>query len=170
MTEAELRERPPSDSTLQCPICSKLLREAVKTPCCSKTFCEECAQTHLLERDFSCPGCQKKISSLDMLIPDNATRNRVKKYTEEEIAKSEEAANAASETGKEVSLLLQQCKSSPSLRKHRLQSHQSLAMLKRILGRLMAMTSMTLSLAYRTRQPCQCPMTYQASKLRWPNS
>ena len=119
MTEAELRERPPSDSALQCPICSKLLREAIKTPCCLETFCEECAQTHLLERDFSCPGCQKRISSLDMLIPDNAARNRVKKYTEEEIAKSEEVANLASESGKEVSFtLIYQCKPSPSIYTH----------------------------------------------------
>ncbi|KAF8327187.1 DWNN domain-containing protein [Cantharellus anzutake] len=100
MTEVELRERPPSDPTLQCPICNKLFREAVKTPCCSKTFCEECVQTHLLERDFSCPGCQEKISTLDMLIPDVVTRGHVKNYTEEEIAKSEEAANDLSEIGK----------------------------------------------------------------------
>lgn len=83
-----MREKAPSDATLACPICSKLLRDAVKTPCCSKTFDEECIQTHLLESDFICPSCHKKVVSLDTVTPDFASRERVRKYIEDEIVKS----------------------------------------------------------------------------------
>ena len=92
LTAAEVRERPPPDSSLACPLCTKLFRDAVKTPCCSRTYCEEDIQTHLLEHDFACPGCHSKINSLDKLIADSATRDRVRKYIEDEIAKSKEDA------------------------------------------------------------------------------
>jgi len=88
LTGAEVREKPPSDTSLSCPICTRLFRDAMKTPCCSKTFCEECIQTHLLERDFICPGCQSKISSLGNLLPDLASRERAQQYVASEIAKS----------------------------------------------------------------------------------
>jgi len=78
----------PSDPALACPICHKLLRDAVKTPCCSKTFDEECIQTHLLESDFVCPSCHAKVASLDRITPDTAARDRVRRHIEEEIAKS----------------------------------------------------------------------------------
>jgi protein MPE1 len=78
----------PSDSSLACPICSKLFRDAVTTPCCSRTYDEECLQTHLLERDFTCPGCQSKITSLDKLRPDYHVRGLVQRYIDEEITKA----------------------------------------------------------------------------------
>ncbi|KAJ7890471.1 DWNN domain-containing protein [Mycena olivaceomarginata] len=67
LTVAEVRERTTNDPSLVCPIDSKLFRDAVKTPCCGTHYCEECIQTHLLERDFICPNCAKKIPSLDNL-------------------------------------------------------------------------------------------------------
>ncbi|KAF8315353.1 DWNN-domain-containing protein [Clavulina sp. PMI_390] len=88
LTAADVREKRPSDLSLECPICNKLLRDAVKTPCCSKTFDEECIQTHLLESDFICPSCHKKISSLDKVTPDTASREKVRRYIADEIAKS----------------------------------------------------------------------------------
>lgn len=88
LTAADVREKLPSDASLACPICRKLLRDAVKTPCCSKTFDEECIQTHLLESDFVCPSCHSKVASLDRITPDTAARDRVRRHIEEEIAKS----------------------------------------------------------------------------------
>jgi protein MPE1 len=88
LTAADVREKVPSDASLACPICGKLLRDAVKTPCCSKTFDEECIQTHLLESDFVCPSCHSKVPSLDKVTPDNVARDRVRRHIEEEIAKS----------------------------------------------------------------------------------
>ncbi|KAF7982545.1 hypothetical protein HWV62_27514 [Athelia sp. TMB] len=80
LTAAEVRERTPTDSALVCPIDNKLFRDAVKTPCCGTLYCEECIQTHLLERDFLCPNCGKKITSLDKVVMDKPTRTKVLDY------------------------------------------------------------------------------------------
>ncbi|PPQ96278.1 hypothetical protein CVT26_005665 [Gymnopilus dilepis] len=88
LTAAEVREKAPSDPSLACPIDNKLFRDAVKTPCCNKAYCEECIQTHLLERDFICPNCGKKIASLDKLTVDKPTRTRVADYIEKAIEES----------------------------------------------------------------------------------
>lgn len=88
LTTADVRDRVPSDATLICPVDNKLFRDAVKTPCCGTSYCEECIQTHLLERDFICPNCSKKIASLDGLEVDTPMRAKVNDYIEGEIEKS----------------------------------------------------------------------------------
>ncbi len=95
LTEADIRERPPSDPSLRCPIDGKLFRDAVKTPCCGTMYCEECVQTHLLERDFLCPNCARKIPSLDKLIVDKPSRARVHDYVDGEIERSRLEAEKA---------------------------------------------------------------------------
>ncbi|KAH9888987.1 DWNN domain-containing protein [Cubamyces lactineus] len=92
LTEADIRERPPADSSLACPIDGKLYRDAVKTPCCGTLYCEECVQTHLLERDFLCPNCARKIPSLDKLIVDKPMRARVHEYIDQEMERSRQEA------------------------------------------------------------------------------
>lgn len=88
LTAAEVRERTPTDASLACPIDNKLFRDAVKTPCCGTPYCEECIQTHLLERDFLCPNCAKKVASLDKLVVDKPTRTKVTDYIEKAIEDS----------------------------------------------------------------------------------
>lgn len=88
LTAADVRERTPTDSSLVCPIDNKLFRDAVKTPCCSTQYCEECIQTHLLERDFMCPNCGKRIASLDKLVMDKPLRTKVTDYIEKAIEES----------------------------------------------------------------------------------
>ncbi|CAK5283104.1 unnamed protein product [Mycena citricolor] len=88
LTVADVREKQPTDASLACPIDNKLFRDAVKTPCCGTNYCEECIQTHLLERDFVCPNCAKKIPSLDQLIADKPMRIKVTDYIENAIEKS----------------------------------------------------------------------------------
>ncbi|KAG5654353.1 hypothetical protein H0H81_003811 [Sphagnurus paluster] len=88
LTAADVRERTPTDTTLACPIDNKLFRDAVKTPCCGTLYCEECIQTHLLERDFICPNCAKKVASLDKLIVDKPMRTKVADYIEKAIEDS----------------------------------------------------------------------------------
>ncbi|KAF5316610.1 hypothetical protein D9619_006401 [Psilocybe cf. subviscida] len=104
LTATEVRERVPSDPSLACPIDNKLFRDAVKTPCCNKAYCEECIQTHLLERDFVCPNCAKKIPSLDKLVLDKPTRTRVADYIERAMEESkkeggEEGSSSKAEGG-----------------------------------------------------------------------
>ncbi|KAJ8514578.1 hypothetical protein ONZ45_g7889 [Pleurotus djamor] len=88
ITVAEVREKAPTDSSLACPIDNKLFRDAMKTPCCEKAYCEECIQTHLLEKDFMCPNCNKKIASLDKLVADKAMRAKVTEYIDRAIEES----------------------------------------------------------------------------------
>ncbi|KAF9530445.1 DWNN domain-containing protein [Crepidotus variabilis] len=91
VTAAEVREKAPTDPALACPIDNKLFRDAVKTPCCGAAYCEECIQTHLLERDFICPSCGKKIASLDKLLLDKPMRTKVADYIEKAIEESKKA-------------------------------------------------------------------------------
>ncbi|KAI6113022.1 DWNN domain-containing protein [Pisolithus sp. B1] len=88
LTVAEVRERAPTDPSLACPIDNRLFRDAVKTPCCETSYCEECIQTHLLERDFVCPNCGKKIPSLDKLVADKSMRTKVSEHIDKVIEQS----------------------------------------------------------------------------------
>ena len=49
-------------------------------------------QTHLLERDFLCPNCARKIQSLDKLIVDKPMRARVHDYIDQEMERSRQEA------------------------------------------------------------------------------
>lgn len=106
MTPAEVREKPPSDPSLACPIDGKLFLEAVKTPCCSTLYCEDCIHSYLLENDFICPKCSRKIPSLDSLIVDKPMRTRVGDYIDKVIKENSEAEAAAlnSSENKEVGI------------------------------------------------------------------
>ncbi|KAF5387362.1 hypothetical protein D9757_005744 [Collybiopsis confluens] len=110
LTAAEVRERnAPSDPTLVCPIDNKLFRDAVKTPCCGTVYCEDCIQTHLLERDFICPNCGKKIASLDKVAPAHDERRRVNDYISNAIEESrKEAAEEEMEDGTKDTINLEQ--------------------------------------------------------------
>lgn len=78
LTSAEIyaSPAPATHSSLACPICERLTKNAVRTPCCRSTFCEECIQTHLLEHDFVCQ-CGKKIPSFDRLEVEEKRREQV---------------------------------------------------------------------------------------------
>lgn len=100
LTAAEVREKAPTDSSLACPIDNKLFRDAVKTPCCGTDYCEECIQTHLLERDFICPNCSKKVASLDKLIVDKPMRLKVADYIEKAIEESKREGAEENQSGR----------------------------------------------------------------------
>jgi protein MPE1 len=89
LSEAEVRERPSKDPSIVCPIDHQILRDAVKTPCCGTAYCEDCIQTHLLEKDFICPHCATKVASLDKLAADRPMRRRVAEYIMKEIEASQ---------------------------------------------------------------------------------
>ena len=91
LTGADVRDQQPLDTALTCPICKKLVWEAMRMPCCDTTHCEECIQSYLLEHAFECPSCESKVSSLDRLTEDVELRAKVKAYVEEEIERSRKA-------------------------------------------------------------------------------
>jgi protein MPE1 len=88
MTAAEVRETQPHDPELACPICKKVIWEAVKVPCCSTSYCEECVTSWLLDHDFVCESCESKVGSLEEVVADEELRGRVGEYIEVEIERS----------------------------------------------------------------------------------
>lgn len=89
LTQSDVYQSAPTDTSLACPLCSKLLRDAVVTPCCKTKYCEECIQTHLLEHEFMCAECDRRIADLEQLRADDETRKKVKDYVKETIEQSE---------------------------------------------------------------------------------
>ncbi|KAL5536776.1 MPE1 [Sanghuangporus sanghuang] len=104
LTPAEVREKPLTDPALACPIDGKLFLEAVKTPCCSTLYCEDCIHSHLLENDFICPKCSRKIPSLDSLMIDKPMRTRVGDYIDKVIKENNEAEAAALSSAETLTL------------------------------------------------------------------
>lgn len=70
---------------LQCPICSRLLRDAVSVPCCRKTFCDDCIREALLTPEkrekFSCPECGAASVYPDELQSNERVRRLVASHT-----------------------------------------------------------------------------------------
>lgn len=89
LTRSDIFSSVPTDASLACPLCSKLLKSAVRTPCCSTLYCEECIQTHLIEHEFQCAECERRIADLTKLKADDQTREAVRAYVDAELAKSE---------------------------------------------------------------------------------
>lgn len=101
LTKSDIYGSVPSDPKLACMICNKLLRDAVKTPCCSNYFCQEDIATHLLEHDFNCPECGKRIKDLADLQRDDEVRKQVREYIDAEMEKSEKKMQEAEQAEKD---------------------------------------------------------------------
>ncbi|GAA5949046.1 hypothetical protein JCM21900_003185 [Sporobolomyces salmonicolor] len=92
LSASDIQNLAPTDPDLTCPICSKLLRDATLTPCCSTSFCDECVTNALLDNDMLCPECESRVKSVEKLKPDEGRRERCRKYVEEMVEASKEAA------------------------------------------------------------------------------
>jgi protein MPE1 len=79
--DQELRER-----GLECPIDRRIFIDPMKTPCCEKTYCNDCITNSLIESDFTCPGCQTDGVLIDDLKPDDEASTKIKAYLEEKNA------------------------------------------------------------------------------------
>ncbi|XP_065065876.1 E3 ubiquitin-protein ligase RBBP6-like [Rhopilema esculentum] len=66
-------------AALQCPMCKKLLHDAVITPCCGTSYCDECIRNYLIDNDFSCHSCKEKTSP-DNIIPNKSLRKAVENF------------------------------------------------------------------------------------------
>lgn len=76
-------EKELQDRGLECPMDKRLFNEPMKTPCCEKTYCNDCITNALIESDFVCPGCQAEGVLIDNLKPDDETTAKIKQYHEE---------------------------------------------------------------------------------------
>ncbi|GAA5884932.1 hypothetical protein JCM6882_007156 [Rhodosporidiobolus microsporus] len=92
LSASDVQNLAPTDPDLTCPICSKLLRDAVLTPCCNTSFCDECVSNQLLDNDMLCPECETRVKNLDKLKPDEDRRERCKTYVDEMVEASKARA------------------------------------------------------------------------------
>jgi protein MPE1 len=65
---------------LECSIDKKMFIEPMKTPCCQKTFCNDCITNALIESDFVCPACQSEGVLIDDLQPDEEASKKIQEY------------------------------------------------------------------------------------------
>lgn len=76
--DKEIQER-----GLECSIDKKMFIEPMKTPCCQKTFCNDCITNALIESDFVCPACQTEGVLIDDLQPDEEVSKKIQEYIKE---------------------------------------------------------------------------------------
>jgi protein MPE1 len=68
---------------LECPIDKRMFLEPTKTPCCQRTYCNDCITNALIESDFVCPGCGTEGVLLDNLCADDDAVAKIKAYEAE---------------------------------------------------------------------------------------
>ncbi|CAF0839694.1 unnamed protein product [Rotaria sordida] len=74
-------ELPPND--LLCPLCKRIYADAVITPCCNLSFCDECIRTALIESpEHECPHCHCQHVAIDQINPNLYLRNHIKRWHE----------------------------------------------------------------------------------------
>lgn len=85
---------------LECPIDKRMFLEPTKTPCCQRTYCNDCISNALIESDFVCPGCSTEGVLLDNLTPDEEAASKIKTYEAEKVeAKKEKEKQSAGRDG-----------------------------------------------------------------------
>lgn len=80
---------------LECPIDKRMFLEPTKTPCCQRTYCNDCISNALIESDFVCPGCATEGVLLDNLVLDEEAVSKIKAY---EAKKAEEKKEKEKQT------------------------------------------------------------------------
>lgn len=91
--DKELEER-----GLLCAVDKRLFIDPMKTPCCEKTYCNDCITNALIESDFVCPACQMDGVLIDDLKPDEDASGKIQEYLKEkEAAKTKERSKSPAE-------------------------------------------------------------------------
>jgi protein MPE1 len=78
------------DRGLECSIDKRMFIDPMKTPCCEKTYCNDCITNALIESDFTCPGCGTDEVLIDNLKPDEEMSGKIKAYLDEKDAVKKE--------------------------------------------------------------------------------
>lgn len=83
-------EKELQDRDIECELDKKLFIDPMKTPCCGKTYCNDCITNALIEGDLVCPSCQTEGVLIDDLKPDEEAAQRIEDYLKErEVARKE---------------------------------------------------------------------------------
>lgn len=98
---------------LECPIDKRMFLEPTKTPCCQRTYCNDCITNALIESDFVCPGCATEGVLLDNLFLDEEAVSKIKTYEAERAdSKKEKERQQMSQDGPLVDKEIEQVKES----------------------------------------------------------
>ncbi|RLN59888.1 hypothetical protein BBP00_00006269 [Phytophthora kernoviae] len=65
---------------LACPLCRRLMSDAVLIPCCQESACDECLRSALIERKLTCPLCNVTNMSPEKLLPNKVLRTSVDEF------------------------------------------------------------------------------------------
>lgn len=87
--DKEVRER-----GLECPVDKKMFIEPMKTPCCEKTYCNDCITNSLIESDFVCPACKAEGVLIDDLKTDEEAVEKIKAFLAEKDGKTKEGSKS----------------------------------------------------------------------------
>jgi protein MPE1 len=99
--------------------------EPTKTPCCQRTYCNDCISNALIESDFVCPGCSTEGVLLDNLTPDEEAASKIKAYEAEKAeARKEKEKMPASQDGVPANGTLDHDELKEANSKERSPSHQ----------------------------------------------
>ncbi|KAI9034234.1 DWNN domain-containing protein [Hyaloraphidium curvatum] len=89
---SEIWDEAPVPKELACPICKKLIRDAVVIPCCGVSFCDDCIRNHLTadETHGQCPNCLEDGINADRLVPNKHLRAAAENHLREYAMRKEE--------------------------------------------------------------------------------
>ncbi|KAJ2992036.1 hypothetical protein NUW58_g2308 [Xylaria curta] len=88
---ASAEDKELEEKGLLCSIDNRMFIDPMKTPCCEKTYCNDCITNALIESDFVCPGCQTDGVLIDDLKPDEEASTKTRVFLKErETAKVKE--------------------------------------------------------------------------------
>ncbi|KAI1434324.1 DWNN-domain-containing protein [Xylaria sp. CBS 124048] len=68
---------------LLCSIDNRMFIDPMKTPCCEKTYCNDCITNALIESDLICPGCQTDGVLIDDLTADDNASAKIQTFLKE---------------------------------------------------------------------------------------
>ncbi|KAL7623271.1 Protein mpe1 [Parahypoxylon ruwenzoriense] len=92
---ASAEDKELEDKGLMCSIDKRMFIDPMKTPCCEKTYCNDCITNALIESDFICPGCQTEGVLIDDLKADDETSTKIQDYLKaKELPKSKERSKS----------------------------------------------------------------------------
>ncbi|KAF2676532.1 DWNN-domain-containing protein [Lentithecium fluviatile CBS 122367] len=84
----------------ECPIDNRMFVDPVKTPCCGKTYCHDCIENALADRDLVCPNCSTEGVLIDDLAADDEMVQKMKAYEAEKAKEKLEKEQQAQEEAK----------------------------------------------------------------------
>ncbi|KAF2972949.1 hypothetical protein GQX73_g601 [Xylaria multiplex] len=88
---ASAEDKELEEKGLLCSIDNRMFIDPMKTPCCEKTYCNDCITNALIESDFICPGCQTDGVLIDDLKSDDEASAKIQEFLKErETAKVKE--------------------------------------------------------------------------------